>query len=120
VTRRLVQPVSLELSVVRGPWGQLRVVDQDGIPVLAHPDPVTALERAYLVRACAELRAAVAPLVWRLERIEIDHGIPIMGRDDSKIATAWLALHRASPPADEYRAAATASGQGELQFEDAA
>lgn len=113
-------PPRLELHVVRGPWGQLRVVDSNGVPLLSHPDPLEAVRRAYLARACDDLRRAVAPLVWRLQRIEVDHGIQVMARDDRKIAEAWLTLHEASPPVSEITAALDQQHQQEIHFEDEA
>lgn len=106
--------------VERDGWGRLVVLDEEGIPVLRNPDPVRALEHAHLAAAAPRLRAGMAPLIWRLERIAVDHGIDVLGRDELKVAAAWSALLQASPPADELAAAREQQHQQAIPWEDAA
>lgn len=109
-----------EWRVTHDGWGRIIVVDERGVPLFRDRDPVIALEQAFLAAAAPQLRHVIAPLVRRLERIEVDHGIPIMGRDDQRIGLAWHALLAASPGSEQYLRAITERAQVEIAFEDVA
>lgn len=111
-----------EWAVSRDAWGRVVVVDGGGevILVVTHSDPVRALEIGHLAAQSPAFRSAVAPLVRRLERIEVDHGIPLLHRDSGRIGIAWMALHASTPPAVEMQKAAASSQQVELHWNDVA
>ena len=113
-------PVPSAWAVAADGWGHLVVVDESGTPVLRNPDPVRALEHAHLAAAAPLLRHVVAGLVRRLERIEVDHGVPIMSRDEQTIGLAWFALLSCTPPTDQLETARSAQTQLEIRFDDVA
>lgn len=118
--RRIIEPPPAEWSVTFDGWGRPQILDAYGVPIHRHQDPVTALQHCFLASQAPRLKAVVAPLVRRLERIEVDHGIPVMGRDERRIGDAWHALLCCHVPDVLLRAAEARRTQLVLDWNDAA